>query len=237
MKSSLTHCRHDLFRSLAILFSAVLFLLCSFSDANAQLFRPYKCGPVLKRDQIQVFDSLNIYLGIKPGDHFAELGTSSGYYNGAMAVFVDDVTFYLQDIDEKCLNEENLKKVVKHYSKFREDKSMGGNTFKVVIGTTEKTNLPVDRMDVIFSNATFHVLDNPDAIISDLRHSLKDSGTLSIRDEFTEPDVVKYCKDKKCAKKLANKEEFLETMTRNGFQLIDQTDQFGYPVYKFKKSS
>ncbi len=184
-----------------------------------------------------MFDTLNQYLDIKPGDTFAEIGASSGYYDGAMAVYLDNVTFYLQDIDEACLNEKNLDKLLKYYSKFRETPIRQTNKFYISIGTDTHTNLPENSIDVIYSNATYHVLAYPDSILADLHKSLKADGTISIRDQFNLTDEVKYCSDKSCGHPLATKEEFMTSMTRSGFVLIDETDQFGYPVYKFRKAA
>lgn len=214
---------------------AIISLIVSVDLCQAQLFRPYKCGPVLKKDGIQTFKRLNNYLELSPGDTFAELGASSGYYNGAMAVFLDSVTFYLQDIDRDCLNEHNLEKVLRHYSKFRESPITTTNSFRIVIGGQTKTNLPKNTMDIIFSNATYHVLDHPDDIIADLYQSLRSYGILAIRDEFVYNGSVKYCHDKACKNPLAKIEDFQATMERNGFVMIDKTDEFGYPVYKFRK--
>jgi hypothetical protein len=213
----------------------VLSLAITQVFVQAQIFRPYKCGPVLKKDGIQTFDSLNQYLAIKPGDVFAEIGASSGYYNGAMAVYLDNVTFYLQDIDRTCLNQENLTKVLGYYSKFRETPITATNKFHIVIGTETSTNLPRDSIDIIYSNATYHALDYPDSIVADLHKSLKTTGVLAIRDEFVYDGKLKYCQDKKCKNPLAFFEDFSNTLAIAGFELIDKTDQFGYPVYKFRK--
>jgi hypothetical protein len=84
---------------LFILHAAFIVVSCS------SIFRPYPCGPVLDQEGIQIFKKQNDFLGLKPGMVFADIGASSGYYDGAMAVFLDSVTFYLNDIDHHCLNE------------------------------------------------------------------------------------------------------------------------------------
>ncbi len=219
-----------------IKFITAFIVAINFSlTCTAQLFRPYKCGPVLKKSQIQTFDSLNQYLDIKSGDTFAEIGASSGYYDGAMAVYLEDVTFYLQDVDEECLNEENMGRLLKYYSKFKDKPIETSNTFHIAIGTETSTNLPKNMFDVIYCNATYHALNQPDSIIVDLYESLKSNGTLSIRDEFVMNGKSKFCNDKKCGNELARFEDFMNTMRRCGFELIGQSDQFGYPIYKFMK--
>ena len=79
------------------------------------------------------------------------------------------------------------------------------------------------------------MLDYPDSILSDIYKSLKENGTLSIRDEFLEVDEEKFCGSKKCGHPLAHLDDFMATMQRNGFALMDQTEQSGFPIYKFRK--
>jgi len=185
---------------------------------------------------IAMFDTLNQYLQIKPGSTFAEVGASIGYDNGAMAVFLDSVTFYLQDIDESCLNEKNLQKVLKHYSKFKYYPLEHTNQFHITIGTTFKSNLPTNAIDIIYSNATYHALDEPDSIMADLHRSLRINGTISIRDDFNTDEEIKYCADKKCGNPIAHLDDFMSTMDRTGFVLIDSTNQFGSTIYNFRKN-
>ena len=99
---------------------AVFTLLVAFLVLScSSIVRPYPCGPVLDTEGIQVFKRQNEFLGLKPGVVFADIGASSGYYDAAMAVFLDSVTFYLNDIDKNCLNERNLNKVIRYYYKLR----------------------------------------------------------------------------------------------------------------------
>lgn len=215
----------------------VFCLMSHFGDVPAQRKRPYDCGPILKKKSLASFERLNTYLGLKEGTIFAEVGASSGYYNGAMAVYLDGVSFYLQDIDESCLNKDNLDRVLNYYSKFRKTDIRATNDFHIVIGTTTKTNLPVNTFDVIYSNATYHVLEDPDAILTDLRQSLKNDGVLVIRDAFIFDGRDKPCEDKTCLSPRAHYHEFIKAMNRNEFRLIHATDEFGYPAYKFKKAN
>src|SRR5690606_31049118 len=129
-----------------------------------------------------------------------------------MAVYLDSVTFYLQDIDESCLNEENLKKVLNYYSKLRGTRVDQTNDFHIAIGTKTQTNLPRNSIDVMYSNATYHVLSDPDAILADLFQSLKKEGTLSIRDQFSYDGKTQYCEDKKCGHTVAHYDDFMKAM-------------------------
>jgi SAM-dependent methyltransferase len=211
--------------------AAVAYILCSCSS----LFRPYPCGPVLNKESIQVFKKQNEFLGLKPGIIFADIGASSGYYDAAMAVFVDSVSFYLNDIDHHCLNERNLKKVLNHYSKLKGKSINNANPFHIVIGTPTSTNLPENTFDVIFSNATMHVIHQPDSILADLYKNLKQDGHLYIRDEFLYNTEVRKCGSKKCDNYLLQFDSFVTLMQRNGFVLRGENHELGHPIYKFAK--
>ena len=97
------------------------------------------------------------------------------------------------------------------------------------------TRLPENTFDVIFSNATMHVIDQKDSILIDLYRKLKADGNLYVRDEFTYNGELKKCGSKKCGHYVLQYESFLHHMTRNGFKLSGETHEFGYPIYKFSK--
>jgi len=211
------------------LLGAFLVLSCS------SIFRPYPCGPVLDKEGIHVFKRQNEFLGLKPGVVFADIGASSGYYDAAMAVFLDSVTFYLNDIDYHCLNERNLNKVLRYYSRLRGSSIQTTNSFRYIIGTPTQTNLPENTFDVIFSNATMHVINELDSMLTDLHRNLKPDGSLYIRDEFVYNGELKKCGSKTCGHYVLQYEPFLQRMNNNGFVLNGESHEFGYPIYKFSK--
>jgi len=153
-----------------------------------------------------------------------------------MAVFIDSVDFYIQDIDENCLNAKNVKRVLKYYSKFTDKPIDQLNHFHIALGTEKETNLPVNSFDKIYSNATYHVLNYPDDLMQDLHTKLKPDGYLFIRDEFVNSGEVKYCNSKDCKRQLPEYAALIKVMERNGFELAGQSNDFGdYPIYKFRK--
>ena len=209
--------------------------LCFILLGCSSLFRPYPCGPVLDEEAVQIFKRQSEFIGLKKGVTFADIGASSGYYDAAMAIFVDSVTFYLNDIDYHCLNQKNLDKVLRYYSKIRGQKIESTNIFSYVIGTPTRTKLPDDTFDVIFSNATMHVIEYPDSILGDLYRNLKPQGNLFIRDEFLYHGEERKCPSKTCQRPLLQYDPFIRLMNRNGFVLTGETLEFGHPIYKFSK--
>src|SRR5688500_4236228 len=146
-----------------------------------------------------------------------------------MAVFVDSVTFFLNDIDHHCLNERNLKKVLNYYSKLKGLPINRTNPFHIVISTPKNTNLPENKFDVIFSNATMHVIDQPDSVLADLYKNLKQDGHLYIRDEFLYNNETRKCASKKCDHYLLQFDPFISLMKRNGFVLRGENHELGHP--------
>jgi SAM-dependent methyltransferase len=209
--------------------------ICFTLSACSSVFRPYPCGPVLDEAGVQIFKIQSDFIGLKEGVTFADIGASSGYYDAAMAVFVDSVTFYLNDIDDHCLNQKNLDKVLRYYSKIRGQQIEATNRFHYVIGTPTRTKLPDSTFDVIFMNATMHVIEYPDSILADLYRNLKPEGNLFIRDEFLYDGEERKCPSKTCRRPLLQYDPFIMLMSRNGFVLTGETLEFGHPIYKFSK--
>jgi ubiquinone/menaquinone biosynthesis C-methylase UbiE len=199
---------------------------------------PYANGPVFKiEDARSTFGPILEFMEAKPGMAVADVGAGSGALTVIMATQLDSCTVYIQDIDKKILEQENVNKMIAYYSK-KLDYNLGKrNTFHITHGEVNRTNLPDEALDLIYSNATVHVFDQPDSMLSDLRKKLKPSGRIFIRDSFKgDQGEGEYCSDSKCGKPLYSINEFLTMMDRNGFQLVKQSpNQSGYPVFGFSR--
>jgi len=152
--------------------------------------KPYKCGWVWadkKFIEKKVKPYFDMY-GFKKGDVIGDIGASSGYCEGVFSVFSDSLTFYIEDIDTTCLNNSELTKVINYYTKIKEAPIT--NKFFLVIGNEKNTNLPGGIFDKIIMNKTFHHLDYPDDIVSDIYKKLKPDGELYISDAYSAEDKV-----------------------------------------------
>jgi ubiquinone/menaquinone biosynthesis C-methylase UbiE len=210
----------------------VLFVTCS------PRVEPYKNGPVMSEKNIRkTFSPIMQMMEIKPGITFADFGAGSGATTVMMATLMSGSTIIIQDIDTVVLNSKNVNKILDFYSRQSKKELRKENDFQIVIGDTEHTNLAENSIDVIYSNATIHVLDSPDSVLNDLRKKLKANGKLFIRDSFKDDHKEgEYCSDKTCGKRLYTIEEFLALMQRNNFKLIKRNpDMSGYPVFGFAK--
>ena len=199
---------------------------------------PYANGPVFStEDANKTFQPILDFMDAKPGMAIADVGAGSGALTVIMATQLDSCTVYIQDIDKKVLEQENVNKMIAYYSK-RLGYDLGKrNTFHITYGEITGTNLPDGALDLIYSNATVHVFDQPDAMLTDLRKKLKPTGRIFIRDSFKgDQGEGEFCSDTKCGKRLYTIDEFLAMMDRNGFQLVKQSpNQSGYPVFGFSR--
>lgn len=196
---------------------------------------PYVNGPVFKiQDAKSTFNPILEFMEAKPGMHIADVGAGSGALTVIMATQLDGCTVYIQDIDEKTLEQENVNKMIKHYSKkLGYDLGMR-NEFKIVHGQPTQSLLPDNTLDLIYSNATVHAFDQPDLMLTDLHKKLKATGRIFIRDSFYGDG--QFCSDDKCGKKLYTIPEFLTMMDKNGFAFVKQSSNMsGYPVFGFSK--
>lgn len=199
---------------------------------------PYANGPVFKTEDAQkTFSPILEFMEAKPGMHIADVGAGSGALSVIMATQLDSCTVYIQDIDKKILEQENVSKMIKHYSKKLGYDLGTRNNFKIVHGELTQSLLPDSTFDLIYSNATVHAFDQPDLMLTDLRKKLKTTGRIFIRDSFYgDNGEGKFCSDEKCGKRLYTIPEFLTMMKKNGFALVKQSDNMsGYPVFGFSR--
>jgi ubiquinone/menaquinone biosynthesis C-methylase UbiE len=199
---------------------------------------PYANGPVFKTEDAQkTFSPILEFMEAKPGMHVADVGAGSGALTVIMATQLDSCTVYIQDIDKKVLEQENVNKMIKHYSKKLGYDLGTRNNFRIVHGELTQSLLPDNTFDLIYSNATIHAFDQPDLMLTDLRKKLKPTGRIFIRDSFYgDNGEGQYCSDEKCGKKLHTINEFLKMMDRNGYTLVKQSPNLsGYPVFGFER--
>jgi len=197
---------------------------------------PYANGPVFStEDANKTFQPILDFMEAKPGMAIADVGAGSGALTVIMATQLDSCTVYIQDVDKKVLEQQNVNKMIAYYSKKLGYDLGKRNTFHITYGALAYSNLPDGALDLIYSNATVHVFDQPDSMLSDLRRKLKPTGRIFIRDSFKgDQGEGEFCSDSKCGMRLYSIDEFLAMMDRNGFQLVKQSPNMsGYPVFGF----
>lgn len=112
------------------------------------------------------------------GDVIADIGAGNGYIEAMLSIFNDNLTFYIQDIDTSICNQRTINDVVNFYQ------NVNGrpftNSFIIVEGSDNETNLPDETFDKILMLWTYQYLKNPLSIMTDLKVKLKKDGLMYI---------------------------------------------------------
>lgn len=216
--------------------SIFLFLVILTNCAGYQCNYFYKSKKHIKDELGFEFDVYNL----QNGDVIADVGAEGGYLDYALAYYYDDLdlTFYIQDVDDYCLVDKELKSLKKHYRKLK--KGDLNASFKVVIGDTLNTKLPFDSFDKVIVRLTFHHFsDNIRAsMMQNLYNILKDSGTLYIIENTIDKTEKKQCG---ANFDLWNERDIVNEVEKYNFSLsskfTDEVNDEGlFQIFVFKKS-
>ena len=115
-------------------------------------------------------------IGIKPGMTIGEIGVGRGRYT----VFIADKTgntgkVFANDIDEASLA----------YLRGR-CRRLGINNVETVVGKMDDPLFPENSIDLAIMVLVYHMLENPDNLLKNLKKSLKPDATLAILDPHDE---------------------------------------------------
>lgn len=158
------------------------------------------------------------HIPIKNGDIVADIGASDGWFSASLSVFTDSVTYYIQDIDEKKIDN-YLWAEIKYISGFRNTSQ--NNRFVKIVGTKTQTNLPNGTFDVIILRNTLHELKDKDSIINDLIKKIKPTGKIIFIEQFSTDEIQR--RNKGCGIK-AYKFSSLETkMKQAGYYITNMS--------------
>lgn len=160
------------------------------------------------------YDLIN-FLDVKKGDVIAEVGAGNANSTIALSLLFDSVTLYAEDINKKILNKKKFNKKINYFKDFRNTPET--NTFNFVIGTFTSTNLPNKTFDKIFLTATYHEFSHPDEMIADLNMKLKTGGKIYIIEEFSLPNIKKFCAKKHLHPTI---QQVVDIMNKHGFYLV-----------------
>jgi predicted methyltransferase len=173
--------------------------------------------------------SLEIYQ-FKPYETIASVGASSGVWEIWFTSQVDNLTFYLQDIDAQNCNQEEINYGVNYYEKLLSKKIIG--KFTPIIGTQHQTNLPVSFFDKILIINSLHEFLFVDEILRDIKKCLKPSGKLFIEEQIAETSGEIH---EGCGKPLFTQSELVDCLERNGFELVNITNkEDANSIFEFK---
>ncbi len=177
---------------------ALLFILLQMSVfAQRNIVAPYQCGFILHSEEAirEVYGPELAVLDLQPGQVIADVGGSNGYRMAMFAVVHDNLTFYIEDLDTLCLNENEFETVRKFYEQINGQPLNA--EFHLVRGSEVATNLPNGLFDKVLITASYHHFSDPVGMLHDIRTKLKPDGRI-----FLIENVVKKAGKKR--KKLCN---------------------------------
>jgi SAM-dependent methyltransferase len=145
---------------------------------------PYKCGFVIKsfRKLQEDYQTYAVPLGCSKYEVIADIGTMNGRIPVMISVFIDSITWYLQDIDRACLNRTEFDHVMAYHTKLKKGAITG--EFELVIGQIDKTNLPDSLFDRVLMVNVYHELELREPILTDIKRLLKADGKLVIMEKM-----------------------------------------------------
>ena len=163
----------------------------------------------------------------KPYETIASIGASSGIWEIWFASQVDNLTFYLQDIDPLNCNQEEIDYSIKYYEKLLNKKIIG--KFIPIIGNHHQTNLPVNTFDKILIINSLHEFLLVNEILQDVKKCLKPSGRLFIEEKTTKHSGEIH---EGCGKRLFTQKELVGCLEAIGFELVNVVEK-GNGVFIF----
>jgi SAM-dependent methyltransferase len=117
-------------------------------------------------------------ISFRSGEVIADIGAGNGYLEAMLAMFYEDLTFYIQDIDSSVCNQAAVEDEVEFYE------GIAGKPFSsrffAINGTDKESGLPDIEFDRVLMLWTYQYLKEPRIFITDLRSKLKEGGILYV---------------------------------------------------------
>ncbi|MFY7828335.1 MAG: class I SAM-dependent methyltransferase [Flectobacillus sp.] len=170
---------------------------------------------------------------LRAGDVVASIGAASGVWEIGLATMQDGLTFYIQDIDVYSCNEEEIAYTKKYWE--RQVGRIIDGVFYAVVGTPQKTNLPLQTFDKVLVINAFHEFEYQQEMLEEIGLILKDGGQLIIEEEIA---LTLGQVHEGCGLPLFLEEELIKFVQKYRFELIKIVEKEAFlKVYIFQKKS
>jgi ubiquinone/menaquinone biosynthesis C-methylase UbiE len=168
----------------------------------------------------------NLVKHLLPHQKIASIGCGGGLWEIAWAFELDNVHFYLQEINESLLNEIEVENTIQYFEK-KYNKTTNC-TFKIVIGNSKKTKLPTNFFDKVLLINSLHEFEEQPIMLAECHRILKPNGQLVIEEQLAQYTGELH---KGCGKRLFLEEELIQIVKKSGFQLCE-SQIFENKMYK-----
>jgi ubiquinone/menaquinone biosynthesis C-methylase UbiE len=170
----------------------ILALLFTFFINKLQAQHGCKESYFNTKKRVEKLKPLFQFMEIKEGDTIASIGAKNGWFEAAISVYYDKLTFYLEDLSDNCLNTNVLDKTIAQYSKIKNKKIE--NAFIPHIGTDSSTLLPKGIFAKVLISNTYHHFEKKKEMLSDIYSITKPEGMIYVFEPIVFPNQVKNFK-------------------------------------------
>jgi hypothetical protein len=206
---------------------ALLWLLLSPGAANAQAWVTQKdslgfCGLALDRVQLKDYARQVAFLNLRPNDTLVDIGSSSGWFEGAAACLspVQTHHFVLVDIDTACTNEQTVARMTAFYSSLKG--APLSYTYSIVQNTTKSLGLPPAFAQKFLLRETLHEIRDRERFVASLAVTCRPDGQVIVIEQLP---LKKRERHTGCNDLLLETEEIIRLFRKGGFNLVQKEIQ------------
>lgn len=155
----------------------------------------------------------------REGEQVADVGAGNGWFDAAIGIYEDSLTFTLEEIDSSFIKRNRLGEALLAYASIKG--SPITSTYTQTIGTEKSTLLPTGKFDKVIMIDTYHHLANRDEMIDDIYRILRVGGRLIIYEPVGKKKGEVF---KACNSLLLTSEEVITAFTTRKFHLEGSYD-------------
>jgi len=204
-------------KNIILLFIGIIFFQCSSGYRSKTKNKPYEYGFVPKTYEhvVKNYEKYSHHFECRKGETIASIGAGNGRQEIQISCFIDDITWYLEEIDSSRLFQ--FDKVLNYHEKLRS--SPIDAEFNLVLGSEITTTLPIGIFDRVIMINVFHEIVNREPLLMEFQKLLKPEGKLVIMERMGN-ESGQFHKD--CKHPKLFEPEFLSEMSEYGYKSINQ---------------
>ncbi len=213
----------------------VALLVCAAFSPSEDKKAPFDCG-FYGTDSSHVHNAYRKtlqYIETAPGERIASIGAQNGLFEVELAFFRPSIRWTIQDINPRCLNDEEFGKVKRYYEELMNRKL--NDSFALVLGTETDTRLASNAYDRVLLLNTYHELSDKATVLRDIHRVLRAGGRLVVMERMaSKPGKVR----KDCGHLMPVEDDLVGDLERAGFRKAHKAvtpDRWPRTFYTFER--